>query len=240
MGGNKALCWHNIMEGIRLGYMLGLEGMEGPVFAVTGDFDRSLVEDCAEDAFPKNAPIHLTVARNGDTTKIPADMNGEAVGEVALWWRGSQLVLAGTPEQIEELRAMKTGSNACIKGLFTLIPEEPIAAVRCDAFFKNLLGQPTVGWLLGFKMGELGGMAGKVTALYASPEEATAAAKVFAAKDFPVKLPEEIEDFMGRVPVSVEDTRLEFTIDVTTSDMDKLSMSMEDMERLAHELKNQD
>ncbi len=176
--------------------------------------------------------MHLQVAREADLTKFTAEVDGAPFGTMVLWWQ-SQYVLAASSAQIADLRKRKRARpNACVRALLTLLPEEPIAMARCDAFFHNLVGVPARGWLVGLTIGH-GRVSGRVTAVYSTPEEATAALNKLASRSFSVVLPQAIEDLIASLPSSVAGNLLHLEFDMTGQDIARFNL--EDMERLTRE-----
>ena len=222
LGGRGAACWREIERGVRAGYQIQME-VGRSFHAMHAPVDRDAVERCVESAFPRGHLLHARKVRDGEVTRFDTDGLGTAV----LWWRGGGWVIVGTAEQVAGARAA-TGSLAsspCMSRLLPELPATPIALARCDAFFDNVLGVPTHGWLLGIAVERDVGMDGQVTVLYASPAEAVKAAGVMTSRSFPALVPPPIRDFLGGLPALTEGARLNIGIHMTRADLDKVDVA---------------
>jgi hypothetical protein len=204
MGGREAECWRVAEDGIQAMYML--EGAwEASIMAFHGAFDRGAIERCAETGLPATHLLRSAVARDADVTRFE---NQE--GEMVLWWRAPDWVVAGSVAQIAALRVAKgtLAPDACMARLLTLLPDQPTSLARCDRIFDNLLGVPTDGWLLGVSVIPRGAVEAQATIVYRSPGEANKALKAVAARRFAATFPTPIRDFLYALPASVDGTHL--------------------------------
>ncbi len=235
MGGRKQDCWRQAEKGIEAGYMIEIEGQQDSLLGFQGRYKRETVEQCAESAFPSGELFHAKIVRNGDVTRFETEGAGTAV----VWWRSDSWVFVGTADQIALAKASdgSLSTNSCLKELLPALPDEPIAVVRCDAFFENILGVPTTGWTLGMSMTPETAIDGSVTVQYSSTAEAAMAMQTMTSKSFPSTIPKPILDFIGSLPATADQSRIRIDLHLTKEDFEKIDMAA--LQQLTEELEHQ-
>jgi hypothetical protein len=219
VGGHKPACWTAVEATVEAGYMFEVKPSRS-LLGFHSTSGRGDIERCIERAFPAGHLLHATVQRDGDTSIIVTE-----AGRAVLWWQGDGWVVAGTPAEIDEARSAKElALDTCMQRMVARLPARPIAYSSCNRVFEGLLGVPTRGWLLGASV-DRESLHAEVTVFYASAEDATRARAALTPKALPAALPESVRAWVGRLPSSVADDRLEIRVDVKTADLGKLDVS---------------